>query len=112
MRAMHPSQVARQAKKYRETVRAADQAQQDLRHAQATLSQARLHQQIATEQAAASARMDVKSQAKLLDKFTRQMVPEYMAKLAERLGIESQVGKGLCQARWPGRFTHRGRPAN
>lgn len=94
--AMHPKAIERQAERYRAALRAEETAKKALTVAESDRRQADLRLTLAKEAETRLKGIDEKGQAALLDRFTRQMRPEYVATLAKRLGIELVPRKGLC----------------
>lgn len=111
LRSLHPAIIARESEKYRENIRLTALYKADKEQAEKARNEAeKLAQKAAHDmrevqlQAQAADNLWTKSGAQMLDRWSRAMAPEMVARVARQLGIELVAGKPLLdQMRRQGR---------
>lgn len=103
LKAIHPEMVARNAARYREVTQAKldaqeaeKRAQKLQKQAQDELASANYLRRMADDRVKVLGAMDDKARAQLIDKFSRYMPPDEVAKIGQALGIQLQAGRPLC----------------
>lgn len=96
LRAMHPSQIQKQAEKYREILRLEKLSAESNKATESRLNVISYKETRVIEAEKRLKTLDTIQQAKLLDKFSKHMSPEYIGILSKRLNIALVPGKGLC----------------
>lgn len=103
LRALHPSQVQKQAEKYRANLRVSEQMKErqaaidlSIKQVETARSQNEFKEYRIHEAKKRLESIDTIQSAQLLDKFTKHMAPEFVGVLSKRLGIPLTPGKGLC----------------
>lgn len=96
LRAMHPSQIQKQAEKYRNTVRLEQIAADANKASESRLNAISYRETRVIEAEKRLKTIDTIQHAQLIDKFTKHMSPEFVGVLSKRLNIALVPGKGLC----------------
>lgn len=100
---MHPSQIERASKRYRDAVQSEAKAHEQLRKSSDALDIARslaagaAHDRVYIEDRIKTLHtIDDKSRAQLIDKISALIDPHYVTQLSKQLGIKLTPGKPLC----------------